>query len=140
MKLSTRARYGLRAMLDLASNPGPEPVILRSIARRQETPGRYLENIMTSLVAAGLVRSVRGQKGGFSLARPAAEIRLSQIVQAAEGQLTVARCLEGRHSCNRTEACAIKDVWEGLKGAMLSYLDGITLESLANRQKRLDPA
>lgn len=140
MKLSTRARYGLRAMLDLAANAGPAPVMLKNIARRQETPGRYLENIMTSLVAAGLVRSVRGQRGGFSLARPAAEIRLSQIVQAAEGKLILARCLESSRACNRTGACAIRDVWEGLKQAMLSYLDGITLESLAHRQKKLDPA
>ena len=138
MKLSTRARYGLKAMLDLAMHPGNGPIMLKNIARRQDVSGRYLENIMTSLVAAGLVRSTRGQKGGFALARPAGDIRLSEIVQTAEGKLSLASCLDGPRGCNRSTDCAIRCVWEGLKGAMLSYLDGITLESLASRQGNLD--
>jgi len=138
MKLSTRARYGLKAMVDLAMHTGNGPIMLKNIARRQDISGRYLENIMTPLVAAGLVRSTRGQKGGFALARPAADIRLGQIIQTAEGKLSLANCLDGPRGCSRSPDCAIRDVWEGLKGAMLSYLDGITLETLAARQRKLD--
>jgi Rrf2 family protein len=125
-------------MLDLAMHAGNGPIMLRSIAKRQGISGRYLENIMTSLVAAGLIRGTRGQGGGFSLAKPASQIRLSQIVQTAEGALVLASCVDNAAGCARTRSCAIRGVWSGLKGAMFSYLDGITLEAVATKQKALD--
>ncbi len=138
MKLTARARYGLMAMLDLAMHSGNGPVMIKTIARRQDVSSRYLENIMTSLVAAGMARGLRGHKGGFSLARPASEIRLSQIIQTTDGKLKLANCLDGGRSCRRTPDCAIKGVLKGLSLAMVSYLDGITLQSLAVQQEKLD--
>ncbi len=138
MKLTTRARYGLQAMLDLAMHTGNGPVMLRNIAKRQGISGRYLENIMVHLVAGGLIRSTRGQGGGFALARPAADIRLSQIIQTAEGTLSLASCIDNAAGCSRTHRCAIRGVWSGLKGAMFSYLDSITLAAVAAKQTALD--
>ncbi len=138
MKLSTRARYGTKAMLDLAINYGGRPVLLKSVADRQGIPGSYLENIMTSLVASGLVQSTRGKRGGFMLAKRPAEIRLSQIVQTVEGSLTLANCVENSAACRSTRSCVVREVWHGLRGAMFSYLDDITLAELASRQMKLD--
>ena len=125
-------------MLDLAMHAGAGPVMLRSIAKRQGVSGRYLENIMTTLVAGGLIHCTRGQGGGFSLAKPASQIRLSQIVQSAEGALILANCIDNAAGCKRTRSCALRGVWNGLKGAMFSYLDGITLEAVATKQESLD--
>ncbi len=138
MKLSTRARYGTKAMIDLAMNSDGQPVLLKNVARRQGVPGSYLENIMTSLVTAGLVQSMRGKKGGFMLARDASEIRLSQILQTVEGSLALTNCVLNESSCRRTGKCVVRDVWDGLGGKMFDYLDEITLAELAARQKRLD--
>ncbi|MCJ7811854.1 Rrf2 family transcriptional regulator [bacterium] len=93
MKLTTRGRYAARAMLELALNYGNRPLQLREIAQRQEISERYLERIMTALVTADLVRSLRGQQGGFSLAKHPNEIRLTQVIQAVEGSLNLVECV-----------------------------------------------
>ncbi len=138
MKLSTRARYGTKAMIDLALNVAGKPVLLKNVARRQGVPGSYLENIMTSLVGAGLVQSVRGKKGGFMLARDASEIRLSQILHTVEGSLALVNCVENSAACRSTRSCVVREVWDGLRGAIFSYLDDITLAELASKQRNLD--
>jgi Rrf2 family protein len=136
MKISTRGRYGTRAMLELALHYGREgPVLLREIARRQQISERYLERIMATLVSAGLVRSLRGQHGGFNLARPPGKIKLSEIIQVVEGSLAPVACVETPQVCSRVEICVTREVWTKLKKAMMEVLENITLQDLARRQK-----
>lgn len=135
MKLSTRARYGTRALLDLALHQGEQPVILKDIARRQQVSLRYLEHIIGSLIAAGIIRSARGARGGVSLARPPEEIRLSEVVQVLEGSITPAEYVDNPGVCDRSELCITRDIWGELKKAMNGLLESITLQDLLERQK-----
>ena len=135
MKLSTRGRYGTRAMLDLAMHDGEQPVLLRDIAKRQEISGRYLENIMGTLASNGLVNSVRGRKGGFSLAKEPSDIKLSQIIQAVEGSMSPVFCIDNPKSCKRTTICITRDIWVKLGKAIVDVLDSITLEDMVKMQK-----
>ena len=136
MTLSTKGRYASRAMLDLALHYGSEPVLLRNISKRQDISERYLERLMTSLVTAGLVISMRGNKGGFRLAKPPREIRLSQIIQATEGSLSPVFCVDDPSQCNRLETCVTHDIWEKLRKAIYDTLDAITLENMVEMQKK----
>jgi len=136
MKLSTRGRYGARATLDLALHYGKGPVSLKDIARRQEISERYLEHIMTALVSTGLVQSMRGQHGGFSLAKLPKEIKLSQIIQAVEGPISLVSCVDNPKICNRVDMCITHEIWEEVKKAMLEVLDSITLEDMVKMQKK----
>jgi Rrf2 family cysteine metabolism transcriptional repressor len=136
MTLSTKGRYASRAMLDLAVHYGSEPVLLRNISKRQDISERYLERLMTSLVTAGLVISMRGKKGGFRLAKPPSEIRLSQIIQATEGSLSPVFCVDDPKQCDRVQTCVTYDVWEKLKKAIYETLDAITLENMVEMQKK----
>ena len=135
MKLSTRARYGTRALLDLALHQGERPVILKDIAQRQQVSLRYLEHIIGSLIAAGIIRSTRGARGGVSLARPPEEIKLSEVVQVLEGSITPAECVDNPGICDRSELCVTRDIWDELKKAMNGLLESITLQDLLGRQK-----
>lgn len=135
MKLSTRARYGTRALLDLALHYGEEPVLLKDIAKRQQVSLRYLEHLVTPLIAAGIVRSTRGPRGGVALARPPAEIRLSEVMQLLEGSTAPVECINSPETCPRSELCATRDVWWEVKKAMDGVLASITLHDLVERQK-----
>ena len=135
MKLSTRARYGTRALLDLALHQGERPVILKDIAQRQQVSLRYLEHIIGSLIAAGIIRSTRGARGGVSLARPPEEIKLSEVVQVLEGSITPAECVDNPGICDRSDLCVTRDIWDELKKAMNGLLESITLQDLLGRQK-----
>jgi len=135
MKLSTRSRYGLRAMLDLATHYKEGVVLLKNIAKRQKISERYLENIMRILVSNGLVISFRGKKGGFSLARPPEKIRLSEIIQKVEGSLSPVSCIDNPRLCELTKTCVTREIWERLKESILNTLDSITLEDLVKMQE-----
>jgi Rrf2 family protein len=135
MKLSTRARYGTRAMLDLAMHNTEQTVLLKNIAEREEIPERYLENIMRTLVSSGLVVSIQGRNGGFSLARNPGDIKLSDIIQAVEGPISPVSCIDNSKTCKRMRNCVTYDIWEKLKKAMFDVLDSITLEDMAKMQK-----
>ncbi len=135
MKLSTRGRYGTRALLELALHQGEGPILLRDIARRQEISLPYLEHLITPLIAAGLVLSTRGPRGGVLLAKPAEEIKLSEVVQLLEGPIAPVECVNNPDTCNRSELCAIRDTWSELKKAMIDVLDSTTLQDLAERQR-----
>ena len=134
MRLSTTARYGARAMVDLAGSQEAGPVNLRHIAHRQEVSRRYLEHIVLRLQSSGLVRSVRGSGGGFALSRPASEITLADIVEALEGRISVVPCTEDLSSCHRRPFCVTRDVWAEVAEAIHTHLSGITLADLAARQ------
>jgi len=136
MRLSTKGRYGTRAMLDLAIYFGKEPVSLKDIAKRQEISERYLENIMVKLVSGGLARSVRGQKGGFTLAKSPDEIRLSEVVQVLEGPIAPVECVDNPKLCNRSADCVTIEIWGRLKKVMLDLLDSITLQDMVEMARK----
>jgi len=135
MKLSTKGRYGTRAMLDLALHYGDGPILLKDVARRQEVSERYLEHVVTPLKVAGLLTSVRGAGGGFTLAKPPSQIRLSEIIQAVEGSITPVDCVDDPKICPRAGFCAARDIWTEMKKAMSGVLESTTLEDLAQRQR-----
>ena len=134
MKISTKGRYGMRAMVDLAIHNGEGPVLLKDIAKRQQLSERYLEQLVLSLKAAGLVRSIRGAHGGFMLAKAPNEINLSQIFQVLEGPLGLVECVDDPTSCSRVDFCVTRDVWQELKDGIISILDSKTLQDLAEQQ------
>jgi Rrf2 family protein len=136
MKLSTKGRYAMRAMLDLAQHYGEGLVLLKNVARRQEVSERYLEHLFLTLKAAGLVNSVRGARGGFQLTRPPSEVKLIDIVRACEGKLSVVECVTDPTSCRRSASCATRDMWMELQMAMDGVLESLTLQDLVERQHR----
>lgn len=134
MKLSTKGRYGVRALLDVALYQGESPVQLKDIAERQQISLGYLEHLIAPLVATGLLKSARGARGGVSLARPARDIRLLDVVQALEGSLSPVHCVDEPETCSRAEACVTRDVWAEVKDAVESVLGSVTLADLVERQ------
>ena len=135
MKLSTRVRYGTRAMLDVALQGSEEPVHLKDIARRQEISKKYLEHLTSRLEAAGLLRSIRGAGGGISLARPASEIKLSQIFQTLEGPIALVECVDNPRWCPRSSRCATRDIWMQMGHLLSDFLESQTLEDLCCQQR-----
>jgi Rrf2 family transcriptional regulator, cysteine metabolism repressor len=135
MKLSTRTRYGMRALMDLALHNSGQPVQLKDVAERQGISLSYLEHLIIPLISAGLVRSTRGAKGGINLAKDAGEIRLNEIMEVLEGPMAPVDCLRVGDDCTRSGKCAAQDVWNDMKIAMESVLKASTLQDLADRQK-----
>lgn len=136
MKLSTRGRYGLRAVLDLAVHQGEGLVLLKDIARRQEVSLPYLEHLITPLIAGGLVRSMRGARGGVLLLKPPAEVKLTEVVQLLEGSIAPVDCLNDPRVCSRSASCVTRDIWMQMKDAMIQVLDSTTLQDLVERQRQ----
>jgi Rrf2 family cysteine metabolism transcriptional repressor len=135
MKLSTRSRYGTRAIIDIAINSNGKPVLLRDVARRQEISTMYLEHLITPLISAGIVRSTRGAKGGVWIARELRDVRLTEVIQLLEGSLAPVECVDDPKYCRRYDACVTREVWTELKRVMTGVLGGTTLEDLVERQK-----
>jgi Rrf2 family cysteine metabolism transcriptional repressor len=138
MKLSTRGKYGARALLDIALHYEGNPVLLKDIAKRQAISAQYLEHLMSPLIKAGVVRSIRGARGGFTLAKPAEEIKLSQVIQILEGSTALVECVDDPKICPRSGFCVTRDVWEEMKRAMTQVLESTTLKDLVERQKEKD--
>jgi len=136
MKFSTRGRYGLRALLDLALNGGNGLTPLKDIARRQEISLHYLQRLMAPLVAAGMVTSVRGAGGGVALARAPADIRLREVIETLEGSIGPVECADDPSCCNRSTLCVSREVWAEMKKAMIQVLQSTTLQDLVERQRR----
>jgi Rrf2 family protein len=136
MKLSTRGRYGLRALLDLAVHQGEGMVLLKDIARRQEVSLPYLEHLITPLIAGGLVKSTRGARGGVLLLKPPAEVKLTEVVQLLEGSIAPVDCVNNPRVCSRSASCVTRDIWMQIKDAIIQVLDSTTLQDLAERQRR----
>ena len=138
MKLSTRARYGLRAMVDLATHSDGQPVMMRAIASNQVLSKRYLDNIFATLRQEGLVLSVRGAAGGYRLARPAEDIRVDDVVSALEGDILLVHCEDEFGGCDRHGRCAASEGWWNASKALRDSLHDVTLAELVVRQKWLD--
>ncbi len=135
MKLSTRTRYGLRAIIELAENSGAAPVQIKAIAASQDISVKYLEQLMTILRSAGFVRSVRGSKGGYMLAKAPNQIKLSDLFDCLEGHVTTVECVEDTNFCERVEDCVARQVWAQVQNAIKNVLQSITLQDLVDRAK-----
>ena len=131
MKVSTRGRYALRLMLDLALNNTGEPVRLKDVAKRQE---KYLEQIISILNKAGFVKSVRGPAGGYSLKRKPEEYTVGMILRLTEGSLAPVDCVEDGADCGREDQCVTVMLWKKLNDAINSVVDNITLADLVEWQ------
>ena len=134
MKLSTRGRYAARAMLDLALNYRQEPVVLSAIARRQQISEQYLEQLVSPLKVAGLVRSVRGANGGFILAKSPSLIRIGHIIRAVEGSTALVDCVDNPQACSRADDCLTRKVWVKATEAVDNVFDSITLQDMIDRK------
>ncbi len=136
MKISTKGRYGLRAMMDLAAHrKDDKPVFLADIAKRQAISEKYLEHIFARLRAAGLVNTVRGRKGGFLLRKAPAEITVNTIISVLEGPCTLVDCVAEPSACERSATCATRDIWTLLGHKIEEVLSGLTLEGLVTMQE-----
>jgi Rrf2 family cysteine metabolism transcriptional repressor len=140
MKLSTRARYGTRLLVDLALHFDEQPVLLKDIAQRQEISLPYLQHLITPLVTGGIVFTTRGARGGVSLSQPPGEIKLSQVIRLLEGPIAPVECVNNPAMCTRSSSCVTRDIWCDMKRAIDSVLDFTTLQDLAERQKRKEQA
>lgn len=136
MKLSTRAQYGTRALVELALGWGEGPIPLRDVAQRQQLPQPYLAHLMAPLVAAGIVRSIRGPKGGISLVKPPQEITLGEVIRVLEGSSAPVECVDRPEICPRAELCVTRDVWVEMKRAVNGVLESTTLQALVERQRQ----
>jgi len=132
MKLSTRTRYGMRAILELAENHGKGALRLKTIARHQELSVKYLEQLMAILKSAGIVRSVRGPKGGYALAKSPGQIRVSDCFICLEGPVITTECVEDDSYCARAEDCVTRQVWAQVQKAVMDVLCSMTLQNLAD--------
>ena len=130
MKFSTRDRYALRLMVELANRPN-DLIPLKDISDKQRISLKYLEQIVTPLAKAGLVSSVRGAQGGYRLARPAGEITSGEILRAVEGSTAPVACDGIDNSCARSDLCSTVKFWRGLDDVIEKYVDGVTLADLA---------
>lgn len=136
MKISTRGRYALRLMLDLALNDSDQYITIKSISERQEISGKYLEQIISVLSRAGYVKSIRGAQGGYKLAKPAEEYTVGMILRLIEGSLAPVACMDDeKNQCTRCEKCATLGVWEKINKAVSDVVDNITLADLAEEQR-----
>ena len=137
MKISTKGRYALRLMLDIAQH-GEDGgcVSLKDVSVRQQVSMKYLEQIVTQLSRAGLLKSVRGAQGGYRLTRRPEEYRVGDVLRITEGNLAPVACLEDcPNQCARQEDCMTLAFWEGLRDVINRYVDGVTLQDLLERRK-----
>lgn len=135
MKVSTKGRYALRLMIDIAVNSNDKPVSIKEIARRQEISEKYLEQIISILNSAGFVRSIRGAQGGYILRKEPSEYTVGMILRLTEGSLAPVACIEDNVvQCDRVENCATIEVWRRLNDAINGVVDNITLADLVEWQ------
>lgn len=139
MMISTRGRYALRILVDLAENQRDGFITLKEIADRQEISEKYLESIVKNLVRGKVVEGLRGKGGGYRLARPAEELNVLEILRLMEGTLAPVACLgEDAKPCPRTSVCRTLPLWDGLNKVVSDYLGGFTVQDLMSRPKKYD--
>lgn len=136
MKISTKGRYALRLMLDLAMNESGEPIRLKEVAERQGISDKYLEQIIATLNKAGVVKSTRGAQGGYSLKKAPSEYTVGMILRLTEGSLAPVACVEeGEEVCDRCDGCATMKLWAKVNDAVNQVVDSVTLQDLVDWQK-----
>lgn len=139
MKMSTKGRYGLRALIDLAQYSETEPVPITSIAYRQGISERYLEQLMSKLKKAGIIKSIRGANGGYVLAKPTDEISVGEVLRALEGNLEIVECsgIQSEDGCQSACNCVSKNVWKKINDSVNQAVDVIMLDELVDEGKKL---
>ena len=136
MKISTKGRYAIRMLLDLAEHQQDGYVALKEIAKRQEISKKYLEQIVPILNKSGLLQTNRGSQGGYRLSKKPEQYTVGEILRLTEGSLAPVACLDQPENlCPRRASCATLFVWQGLYRTIEEYLDGITLQDIIDRQK-----
>ncbi|WP_297631871.1 Rrf2 family transcriptional regulator [uncultured Clostridium sp.] len=136
MKLSTKGRYGVKAMVDLAINYGEAPVSIKTISKRQEISEYYLEQLFSPLRKAKLIRSIRGAQGGYVLNKEPKDIKVSDIMYVLEGPIEIADCIDGV-ACNNVDCCATRMLWKKIKESIDEVMEGITLQDIVNDYKEI---
>jgi Rrf2 family protein len=135
MKTSSKARYSLHLVIDIAQHEDTGPVPLREVALRQNLSLKYLEQLAKALTRDGYLRSVRGAQGGYLLARPATAISAGDIMRAADGGVLAAACIDSSiNACPRQSLCGTSRFWSGLRDTIEDYVDGVTIAQLATDQ------
>jgi len=137
MKISTKGRYGLRALVDLAVQEKGRPVLLREIAIRQDISRRYLERLFSILKTAGIIRSIRGAQGGYLLAKRPETVNVAQVIEALEGPLVPVDCLLETTNCKNADVCFTREVWLNAGIKMREYYEQITLAQLVEKAKSI---
>ena len=140
MRVSTKGRYGLRILLDVAVHEEKGPVALRDISRRQGISQKYLWQVVNPLKMAGLLRATRGAHGGYVLARSPVRISIRDIVEILEGPVSVVACVTAPGMCDRSASCAARDAWAEVESKLQEAMQGITLQQLLEQQARQDQA
>jgi len=130
MKISTKGRYALRMMVDLACHRDEGVVALKDVAARQKISKKYLEQIVPLLNRAELLRTIRGYQGGYALSKPPEDYTVREILQVTEGNLAPVACLQSNNDCEMRGSCPTVKVWDGLNRVITEYLEGITLADL----------
>lgn len=137
MKISTKGRYALRFMLDLAEHRDSGYIALKDAAQRQGISKKYLEQIVPLLNRSGVLQTNRGYQGGYRLAKAPAEYTVGMILRITEGSLAPVACLDyEKNPCGRQGTCAVLPVWQGLNRVICEYLDGITLQDILDGQQK----
>jgi len=137
MKLSTRVRFGLRIMVQIAAESDPRPVFSRRIAAQQDISEAYVDQILLPLRAGGLLVSQRGRSGGYRLAKPASEITALEVVEVLEGEIRMVDCICRPSACKRTATCSTRPVWVKLNQSIRECLAAVTLEQLRQDSRLL---
>ena len=131
MKLSTKGRYGVKAMVDLAIHYGNAPVSIKVISQRQNISEYYLEQLFSPLRKAGLIKSIRGAQGGYVLNKAPSEIKVADVMDVLEGPIEIADCIEGAE-CNNIDCCATRLLWKKIKSSIDEVMENITLQDIVN--------
>lgn len=132
MKITTKCRYGIRAVVEIGNNYSERPTTRREISKNQDLDDSYLENILLDLKSSNIVRSIRGVKGGFELNRPPETITLLDIVEALQGEITPSKCVTDPASCDRSKTCVTRPVWIKMQLAQKDVLSTVSIQDLLN--------
>ena len=138
MRVSTRGRYGTRLMVDLAQHFADGPIPLAEIAKRQDLSAKYLEQLIILLKGAGLIRSARGRRGGYMLARKPEDISVGEIVETLEGKLAVVDCVTEPELCHRSPECPTREIWVGATDVLKNQLFSLTLQDILRKSEPVE--
>lgn len=136
MKLSTKGRYGVKAMVELAIHYGDSPLSIKTISQRQGISEYYLEQLFSPLRKAKLINSIRGAQGGYILGREPKDIKVSDIMYVLEGPIEIADCIEGV-DCNNIDCCATRLLWTKIKSSIDEVMEGITLQDIVDDYNKI---
>ncbi|MBI9099344.1 MAG: Rrf2 family transcriptional regulator [Spirochaetaceae bacterium] len=136
MKLSTRSRYAARAIIEIAKKSGDKPITRKIICENQQISSSYLENILIVLKNQGIIKTIRGPRGGYSLAKDTSEITMYDIVSIFEGSISAVHCVDDPSNCSRYENCPTKIVWEELMAAQSKVLKSFTVKKLIDLSQK----